>query len=209
MKLDHAFLAATIVCVPPILAQQVAQPRSATFDLRAIAMPGMAIAGHYFTSDTTIDHVALSDNGKVTFIARWSEDGIEHAAVFTADRLVAQDGDIVDGKHITAISKEASVAISDEGVVAWEAAYTNDGAEDTAGITHTGIFVESRLRFIPDPAAKHRNFIVTKDGWLLPEFLPRPALTFADSPRNSLGQFLISARVKKGFLLLLATPIAN
>jgi hypothetical protein len=172
------------------------------------------IGGHIFTSGTVIDRAVLSDNGEVVFVACWTDfSGNEQAALFTSQRLVASVGDVIDGKYIAAIAKDSIVAINSIGQVAYEASYANDKDEALAGYARTGIFIERHLALIPKVNAKHADFILTNDGWVVPrpspEFLSLPG-RFSQFPTNASGQVLIPVNLSpSGFLLLLGTPITH
>jgi hypothetical protein len=123
------------------LASASAQPTA--FEFRAVVAPGSTIAGHRFTEDTAIAEAAINDADEVAFIATFIEDDGPHTAVFTSQRIVARQDDVIDGKYIASFPPHGGVAINRAGQVAFAAVYTE--SLDERGLGEIGIFVENRL----------------------------------------------------------------
>src|ERR1017187_10468944 len=142
------------------------QPQRADLDFRAVVQPGMTIGSHTFTPDTTIDAAALNDAGEVAFVAHWTDAGTDHAAVFTSTRIVASEGDVIDGKFIAFLPNNAPVAINSSGQIAYEAGYADSEADARAGFWHVGIFVAQHLAFTLafQAIGKVPDFTLTDDG---------------------------------------------
>ncbi len=187
-----------------------AQQPTFAFTFSVIAQPGMVIGGHTFTPKTTIDSVALNDAGEVAFIARWaSGNNNEHAAIFTSQRLVVSEGDVVEGKFIALIAKNAGIAINFAGQVAYEAWYTTSKEEVVDGTL--GIFIDNHLAFTPNNLT-HTDFLLTDDGWVIPRHrtFSGHQSPFPNFPTNAQGQIVLSLNLKpSGFLLLLGTPLTS
>jgi hypothetical protein len=150
---------------PTITPPQLTPPASA-YRFTALLIPGMTIGGHSFTPDTVIDSAtSFNDAGDAAFIATWSDrgSGKVQRAVFTAQRLIATEGDAVDGKTLVRINT-ASLTLNNAGAVAFEAIYS-DAA--TLANSKTGVFIEKR--FIGDitPSANGSDFAFLDDGRIL------------------------------------------
>lgn len=144
---------AAMLAIPAGNAQQ--QPTSA-FAYKALVPPGTRIGGHTFGLDTTIDGIALSDKGDVAFVAHWPEPGAEGAGcVFTAKRLVACHGDVIDGKATKTITAN-SLAINSNGEVGFEAVFGE--------ANQTGIFVERKFAVMLNEAGSADDFTLSADG---------------------------------------------
>jgi hypothetical protein len=134
--------------------------------------------------DTVIDSVALNDTADPAFVAHWSDNGKERTAVFTSKRIVAMDGEAVDGKFILRING-ASLAINTAGTVAYEATYT-DGS---------GIFLERKFVAPLTGAGAANDFTLTEDGRIIARegvtvvpATPVAAVTVEDTPENQSQQ---------------------
>lgn len=134
------------------------------FTLRAIVEPGTTIAGHTFTPETTIDAVAFSDAGQAAFLARWKSGDEKRAAVFTTDRIVAKEGDTIDGQYIGAI--RSSIAINAPGQVAFGAICSASKLDSDATIGRPCIVIQKHVAPLGyfDPAAP---MVLTDDGLLV------------------------------------------
>jgi hypothetical protein len=113
-----------------------------TYEFRSVVQPGSVIAGHRFTDLTSIGNVAINDNGEFAFMATFLDEEGPRSAVFTSQRIVARQGDVVDGKPIFFFPKYGGIAINKSGQVAFEAEYLE--TRDPGG-RETGIFVDNRL----------------------------------------------------------------
>ena len=122
-----------------VIAQQPA------YSLRSIVRTGSAIGGHTFAEDTAFQSPALNDAGDVAFISRWTTGSEVHAAVFTSRRIVAREGDIVDGKYLAVIPDGGRVAINSAGLVAFEAALSASKSEAEAGNAEYVIVAGNRV----------------------------------------------------------------
>ena len=117
MKMNAMILVTALALSPAVKAQ-------VRFEYRTVLQPGAVIAGHELTPQTVIGSAAINDNGEAVFVA--SGPGLP--AVFTLHRIVARQGDIIDGKFITLLAHDARIAINNAGQVAWEAWYADDSA---------------------------------------------------------------------------------
>src|ERR1017187_1095147 len=115
------------------------------FEFHVVAQPGMTIGGHTFTPTTTIQSVALNDAGEVAFIARWTDAGTEHASVFTADRIIATEGDVIEFNRIGTITKDCTVAINNAGQIAYTITYSDSPTDLWMENARWGIFVDKHL----------------------------------------------------------------
>jgi hypothetical protein len=143
-----------------VLASASAQPIA--FEFRAVVQPGSTIAGHRFTEDTAIAEAAINDADEVAFIATFAEDDGPHTAVFTSQRIVAMQDDVIDGKYIASFPPHGGVAINRGGQVAFEAVYTE--TQDARGLGEIGIFVENRLAVHMPRLYGPVAFSLTDDG---------------------------------------------
>jgi hypothetical protein len=136
--------------------------RAQTFEFRPVVQPGLTIAGHRFTEDTAIVEAAINDNGEFAFIATFAEDDGPHTAVFTSQRIVARQDDVIDAKFIASFPPHAGVALNTAGQVAFEAVYTEN--RDARGLGEIGIFVENRLAVHMPRLYGPVAFSLTDDG---------------------------------------------
>ena len=145
-----------------------AQQPAPTMSFRAIIQPGTTIGDHSFTEDT-IENVILNDAGEVAFVTNWEVSGEEniHSGLFTSRRIVAIDGETIDGKILNFIAKDP-IAINASGHVAYEAAYI------VGDKTSHGVFLDHQFQFEIDPNATGTgpDFTLTDDG----RIIPRPGL---------------------------------
>jgi hypothetical protein len=208
-------LSLTLALLFPTAAR--AQSPTPALDFRAVVEPGTIIGGHTFTTGTAIDNVALSDSGEIAFAAHWNDaSGAEQAAVFTSHGIVVSKGDVIDGRTIVGIGKDATVAINGKGQVAYEAQYLDGQA---GAMAHTGVFIDRHLATTPGDDWKHDEFLLADDGWIATHVMLAVTedlspskdhwATFPQFPRNARGQFLIPLTLKGDVLLLLATPITH
>ena len=160
------------------------------FDFRQVIRPGMTIGGHIFTTETTIDSPALNDAGEVAFIAHWPDksDTIpeerpgEQTSVFTSRRIVASNGDMIDGKFILEFTKD-SVAINATGQVAYSALYTDRVEDAETGPTKLGVFVDKHLALTQ--SAAHKGYILGDDGEVTPKASQAPLSSDPPARKNS------------------------
>jgi hypothetical protein len=138
-----------------------------TFNLRTVLRPGTTIGGHAFADDTTIDTTALNDRGDVAFVASWFEGNQKRTAVFTSSRIVAREGDVIDGKILERIIG-TTLAINNRGQVAFEAFYAdNPTPQAQKGM---GAFIDGHFAMplaFAGPSIDP-DFILTEDGKILP-----------------------------------------
>src|ERR1700733_11324210 len=107
-----------------ILVNVQAQPLTLNYTYKPVAITGMTIGGKTLTRDTAIDGIAFNDSGEVALVTRWTESDREGTAVLTSKRLIAQDGDTVDGKFLTRVLP-SSLRINTGGLTAYEAIFGN------------------------------------------------------------------------------------
>jgi hypothetical protein len=142
-----------------------AQTTPSAFDFRAVVRPGTIIGGHVFTLESTIGNAVLNDSGEPAFVA--GEPWPQVPAVFTSRRIVARQGDVIDGKYILELPPNAILAINNAGQVAYEAWYSDNKALFDAGEeSGLGVFVENHLASDAEFDA-HKNatpFTLTDDG---------------------------------------------
>jgi len=113
-----------------------------------VVAPGTTIGGHTFTKDTVYKlfsfgpQAAVNDNGEVVFTAQWADksrpDGV-YGGIYTAKRVVVEDGDSADG-GITIIHILGNLRINNKGQVSYQAQY-----KDKTCPLCTGIFIEKTL----------------------------------------------------------------
>jgi hypothetical protein len=161
MKIITNAVLITALAVPSAVKAQQPGPR---YVFLTVAQPGTVIAGRTFTGETIIGSAAINDNGEAVFVA--SGPGLP--AVFTLHRIVARQGDIIDGKFITLLAPDARIAINNAGQVAWEAWYADDKNTAASGeASGRGIFVDSRLVFTTPWNAEFQPFTLGDDGRLV------------------------------------------
>jgi hypothetical protein len=157
MKMNAMILVTALALSPAVKAQ-------VRFEYRTVLQPGAVIAGHELPPQTVIGSAATNDNGEAVFVA--SGPGLP--AVFTLHRIVARQGDIIDGKFITLLVADARIAINNAGQVAWEAWYADDKNTAASGeASGRGIFVDSRLVFTVPWNAEFQPFTLGDDGRLV------------------------------------------
>ena len=183
-----------------------AQPPTSAYNLRLVAEPGTTIGGQTLTEYTTIYRAALNDAGEIVFSA-YLGDGNDGAAIFTSHRLVAKEGDVIDGKIIVTIPWDTGIAINNAGQVAYEAWYadTKDAAasRETSG---EGVFVDDRLAVRLTSEAKE-PFTLTDDGHVVfhreaKASAPPPAATAPPAQKKPglLGRIRVNLpKLPKGF----------
>ena len=169
-----------------------------SYQFRTVLHPGMSIGGHAFARDTKIEAVVTNDAGEIAFIAHWPVAGerYEPASVFTLHRLVASGEGIIDGKVLLSIGNDARIAISNSGVVAYEAFYDDGNAP--------GIFVEEHYALTPAelPDLKTSDFTVTDAGKVATADEPLPVISI-----NSRGEMAIPINTREGPFIIIATPV--
>jgi len=140
-----------------------AQQTTPAFDFVPQVWRGANIGGYVFDSNTKVDAIALSDAGGVAFTAHRQNEGNgrDQTAVLTKERLVAREGQTVDGKILVRIAT-AVVAINNVGQVAYEALYT----DSPHGKLHGGIFVDNHFstEFEPSATGAASEFLIADDG---------------------------------------------
>jgi hypothetical protein len=158
-----------------------AQPPTSAYNLRLVAEPGTTIGGQTFTEYTTIYRALLNDAGEIVFSAYLGY-GNDAAAIFTSHRLVAKEGDAIDGKIIVTIPWDAVIAINNAGQVAYEAWYADikeaAASRETSG---EGVFVDDRLAVRLTSTAKE-PFTLTDDGHVVFQREAKPSAPAATAP---------------------------
>jgi hypothetical protein len=165
-RLAQLFPLAMLACMDAF-----AQSPLTTLTLRPVVTPGTTIGGHTFTSATVIGNAVMSD-AEITFIANWAEGDRVRSGVFTTHRLVAADGDIVDGHVIREIDPGAHLAINHAAQVAFSAVLQdNDNA--------TAIVIEKHLAFAANVAGYSNDgeFTLTDEGHVVMGVSPAQART--------------------------------
>jgi hypothetical protein len=86
--------------------------------------------------------------------------------LFTSRRIVATQGDLVDGKYLIMIPSSGILAINNAGQVAYEAWYADSKLAAAGDATGRGIFVENRLASdaVFDARGNAASFVLTEDG---------------------------------------------
>jgi hypothetical protein len=139
-----------------------AQPKPA-FTFTPQVWTGATIGEYAFTPDTKVDTIALADSGAIAFTAHRYDDkaGRSLTAVLSPQRLVALEGQTIDGKHIARIATSV-IAVSNAGQIAWEALY-QDSAK---GRLHSAVFVNDHFatEFVPPPNGAAARFLLYDDG---------------------------------------------
>ena len=185
MKETIKLLPAVILACLNGFAQQ--SPKVA-FEYRVIAQPGMTIGGHLFSPKTTVESAALNDLGGTAFVAHWIDAGAQHGAVFTANELVAYEGDVIDGKRIVAITNDCKVAINAAGQIAFSAAYTENPLDAWTDNTRWGTFLTDRLALTSEDH-QPPQFTLTDDGRVLPfpghKFAPSRYMPIPTLPKHA------------------------
>jgi len=178
------------------------------YDFTTVVQPGMKIGDFTFTDDTIIENIALNDQGEVAFIANWVYDqsGAIMRAVFTPQRMVAREGDIIEGRYIDALFGRELV-INEAGNVGYEAAFIDTSAP---WVVQCGVFIGG------DHFALTTNRYLLRrkkdsDGKSIP---PKPS-DHRDSQReipsvvNHHGDVLVFLHLEHGFAVLLGTRRGN
>lgn len=118
-------------------------------------LSGGNVGGFTLPRDAAIDGSALNDTGEAAIVIHYSEGGREHTAVLTPKRLVAKDGDTIDGKIITRVIG-TSLSINAANRVAFEVLFGDPG--------QTGIFVERKFIVALSQAGSQDDFLLNDDG---------------------------------------------
>jgi len=163
------------------------QPQPAV-RLQTVVQPGMTIGGRSFGRSATIYGAALNDVDEIAFSACLEEE-VATAAVFTSQRVVAQQGDIFDGKTLMNIRLDAPVAINRAGQVMYQA-YFGDTPEIAKGGEYSGLglFVDNHLALRLTTANMDDAFGLTEDGQVVPqESNPRSAGSAPAPPEKKPG----------------------
>lgn len=150
---------------PPVAQVQPPLPPPG-YSFTAIVAPGLIIGGHTFTPDNTIENsTAFSDTGVAAFVAGWNdpETGKQTRAVFTTQRRIALEGDVLEGKMLVFINA-ASLSMNNTGTVAFECVYSD---ASTPTVTKTGVFIERRYIGDITPSANGIDFVFLDDGRIL------------------------------------------
>lgn len=142
-----------------------------TFQLEVAT--GKTIGDYPFTANTKIVTVVVSDGGAVAMTAHRISGGTgsDQTVVLTRDRVVAKEGDTIDGKRLLRIAP-AVLAIANSGHVAYEALYTEGGS----GTPRAGVFVERAfaMAFQPYASGDATDFELRDDDKVLMKNLPPP-----------------------------------
>jgi hypothetical protein len=185
--------------LPALLLAGVLSAQTTAYEFRTVLRPGMNIGGHVFTADT-IGNAAISDTGEVAFIARWPEGNQNHAAVFSLHRLVASEGDVIDGQTVAYIPLYSKLSINGSGTVAYEAfcVFSED----------LHLFIERHHILAP---SDNPDFRLSDEG----QIIIGPPLVACESskcsalpmlPHNKRGQVVIALNTAQGPFLLVGTP---
>jgi hypothetical protein len=201
MRLLQCLLAVMLACVGA-LAQQ---PQPPALTLTPVLAPGMTIGGHSFTQDTAVGSAVINDGGEVAFIARWTENQRERGGVFTLHRIVAMEGDVLDGEGITLIDVGAPLAINAGGQVGFAAFFTH-------GDINEGVFVERHTAF-DFRRTEYRNgtpITLTDDGRVTVGGIPvhascAPATTTQSKMQSVLGRIGVNP-IHRGPVTITPTP---
>ena len=134
-----------------------------------IASPGMTIGGHKFDKTTRIGGAVMNRRGDVAFVASWKRHGESHTAIFTADRIVAQEGDVFGLDTIARISLHPDLRISEYGVVSYTANVGTPSHSGRPKLYPLWIFVENRRVGIPrrDAAGEPVNYQLDYGGHIV------------------------------------------
>src|SRR5262249_22750089 len=131
--------------IPPANDYLRSAPSAQGLDLAVIFRPGMTIGGHTFNVFNTIGNAAINETGKPAFVAQWIEPVRLPTAIFTLDRIVAADDQIIDGYFVAQIPLDSAIAINGSGQVAYSAIYTKTIEDANTEMGRLGIFVEHHL----------------------------------------------------------------
>jgi hypothetical protein len=200
----------------PNASAPMTQPPPSAFDLHPVVKPDMNIGGHLFTKDTTVYRAALNNDGDFVFSA-CCEGGRDAVAIFTSRRMVAKQGDVIDGHIIASIPSDSAVAINNQGKVAYEAWYVDDKASAALGVLwYLGIFVDDRLALTRDSDTVSDHYVLTDEGDVVLQreakpIAPAPAVT-APAPQKKPGLFdriqINPPKIPRGLPITVA-PAAN
>jgi hypothetical protein len=161
MKFNAMILVTALALGPAVKAQQPSNP----YVFRNVVQPGTVIGARTFTAQTAIGSAALNDAGEVAFVA--GETGTASGAVFTSHRIVARQGDVIDGRIIVLLPMEAILAINNANQVAYEAWYADSREIAMSGkVSGRAMFVDNHLASteIFDARGGAAPFILTDDG---------------------------------------------
>lgn len=148
-------------------AELKAQKPQSSFLLESVVEPGMTIAGRTLGKNVTMYGAAINDVDEIAFTA-CLDDRTAAAAVFTSSRIVAQQGDVFDGKTLMRIRLDSPVAINRAGQVMYDA-YFGDTPEIAARGDYSGLglFVDNHLALRLTTANENDPFTLTEDGQVL------------------------------------------
>jgi hypothetical protein len=128
---------------------------------------------------------SVNDGSETVSVARWltTDSAVwMRTAVFTTKRCITQDGDFVDGKQIQRILP-GSLAITKDGLVAYEALYVDDSFGSNVRHLHQGVFIQRQFVFEIDIWADQYgppefDFKLNDDG----SIVPRPGIILSTAP---------------------------
>jgi hypothetical protein len=155
-----------------------AQQPPTAYLFKTLVSTGTNIGGHTFTPNTTVDGIALSDAGEAALVAHRSESGRERTAVFTPKRLVAIDGQTIDGRLVTHINATC-LAINSVGHVGFEATYGD--------ASQIGIFVEKKFELALSVSGSPNDFVLTDAGKVVLNAATAPPVTPTAGPGAHTG----------------------
>jgi hypothetical protein len=161
----HIRITALLLAIILACTGAFAQQSQTAFTFTPQVWTNATIGGYAFDSNTKIDTIALSDSGALAFTSHRENGGTgrDQTAVATKERLVATEGQIIDGKEIIRIAT-AVLGINNAGRVAFEALYAEPGHNEL----HGGIFLEGKFvtEFEPSPKGLATPFVVADDGMI-------------------------------------------
>jgi hypothetical protein len=187
MKFNAMILVTALALGPAVKAQQP----STRYLFRSVVQPGAVIGTRTFTAQTTIGSAVLNDAGEVAFVA--AEPGASSGAVFTSHRIVARQGDVIDGRIIVLLPMEAVLAINNANQVAYEAWYADSREIAMSGkVSGRAMFVDNHLAStgIFDARGGASPFILTDDGRIVP-LVPSPEPAAPKGKPEILGRIRI------------------
>jgi hypothetical protein len=158
---------ASVFVVAALAFSQAAKAQQPTtpYVFRSVVQPGTVIGARTFTPQTIVGNAVLNDAGEIAFVA--SESGASSGAVFTSHRIVARQGDVIDGRIIVLLPIEAILAINNANQVAYEAWYADSREIAMSGkVSGRAMFVDNHLASaeVFDARGGAAPFILTDDG---------------------------------------------
>ena len=131
-----------------------------TFHIAPAVTPSTIIEGISLRDCWAPQLVAINNSTEIAFRATCNDRGV----LFTSRRVVAKEGDWIDGNYVALISSVDPIAINEHGQVAYVAYYAGPNESPIPPDCHPGIFVERHLVLTIPKESKIASLALSEDG---------------------------------------------